>query len=728
MKLTEEQQLAVECTEPRFTIAASAGSGKTRVLTERYIRHVVDQGLSPHQILTISFTIESAAEMKARITSRLRDLGRIADAQAAEVGPIQTLDSFCRQILQTNALDAGVDIGISLLPGNHSVFRDAAQRVLDSALAEDQLGQKLQELYLDQPDYLQSDLLRLIQFRRERPLPIRELTAQGLAQQYYQLIETEDPAMLPMLMEGKTRGWIPKGGAPGDETLAMQCQLETMAQEAIAICQEEMMRRQEFDFLEIARLAVNLVQENEDARNRLRKQFAAMLVDEAQDLNDYQYELINALQIPQEMLVGDIKQSIYGFRGAAPRLFSDRLASLPVLQLHKNHRTSEPGILQFVRDNLGQALPDESMVGFDLDEVTNYSGVELWAAGNPAKEPKRLAAFVETYLLEKNVPPGDVAILVWQHSDSKPIADALQALGIPAGVIGGRKFHSVPLIRDAANLLELIGNPRHEFRLFAVLRSPIVGLSLDAVLLLQATGDLWNALHEPPADLPPEEQAMIAHFLGWFEDLSTNGDRLSAWEALSSVMERSQLMQAVARMTNRFQNMANLRKLLERAAQYAHLRPTDFAEFIRHAQWDDDREGQAQTVSLQDPVVKVMTVHGAKGLEFPVTILASEKGPPHRNRGLVVHRPSSLACIAPQFPKSWPSSFLQFLKAREEIAENSRTHYVAFTRAKRGLIINIGTTDLDNQTGSPVSLIRELTAHEVIPAGLVIRESPLRLG
>jgi ATP-dependent exoDNAse (exonuclease V) beta subunit len=112
---SEEQLLAVEETESLFSIRAGAGAGKTFVLVHRYLRHIVDEGMSPDQILAITFTKKAAASMKQRIVGELRDRGLAESAQIAETGPIQTVHSFCERVLRENSLEAGIDPEFSVL-------------------------------------------------------------------------------------------------------------------------------------------------------------------------------------------------------------------------------------------------------------------------------------------------------------------------------------------------------------------------------------------------------------------------------------------------------------------------------------------------------------------------------------------------------------------------------------------------------------------------------------
>ena len=133
-----EQAEIVGTIVQRFAVRAAAGSGKTSVLVDRYIRHVVDLGFSPDEIVTLTFTRKAASVMKRRIVERLRDLGRTDDAQAAETGPIQTIHSFCERILRENAVEALIDPEFEVLdgPNKHALFDRAITNALLASRSE----------------------------------------------------------------------------------------------------------------------------------------------------------------------------------------------------------------------------------------------------------------------------------------------------------------------------------------------------------------------------------------------------------------------------------------------------------------------------------------------------------------------------------------------------------------------------------------------------------------
>ena len=122
IKLTDQQPKVVHSQERTLLVRAAAGAGKTRVLTERYLKHVLQDRLAPEQILAITFTRKAAAEMKRRIVARLIENGRYLDAQAAETGPIQTIHGFCERVLREHALEAALDPAFEILSESDQGF------------------------------------------------------------------------------------------------------------------------------------------------------------------------------------------------------------------------------------------------------------------------------------------------------------------------------------------------------------------------------------------------------------------------------------------------------------------------------------------------------------------------------------------------------------------------------------------------------------------------------
>lgn len=722
-ELTAEQRRVVECPEPKFSVSASAGSGKTRVLTERYLHFVLERDLSPQHILTITFTNKAAAEMKRRITTGLRNAGRIQEAQQAEVGPIQTLDSFCQQILKENALAAGVDPDFSVRSNHDQLLSHSVREALEDYVATTEGGLLVDPAIM--PEDVERALIELARARRSLPfdLSYEDFVKQALETACRLLAElTGKPPFAPEDLVASLPKDLARKGLDHERSLKAQFAFEQICAIALDRYRSSMRQSQQFDHDEIAQMALRLVLEDESVRNRLRGKFKVLLVDESQDLNRLQVQLLEALGIAEEMFVGDYKQSIFRFRGADVSLFLDRSSQVPTLPLSKSHRTRKQGILQFIDEALASYFPHYQRFISDLDQASNYEGVELWESPDPAEDATVLAAYIEQLVQADHVPVKDICVLVRNHAEALNISLALQARDLPVATFGGRSFYSDPLIRDLANLLELFENPGDNYRLFGVLRSPIVGVSLDTVLTLLRTGSIAEALVGlDECAVEPLDRAKLEHFNAWFRPLAQVADRFTAWDVMSQVVRCSPLMEALAQAPNRIQNLANLRKLMEISGRDGALRPGEFAEQIRAFQRFYDEEGPGQIADLDDPFIKVMTIYSAKGLEFPVTILATmrQQKPKKLFPGTVVSLGHGQTPYV-YFEPNWFIELIDRKRARLEEAESQRLLYVALTRAEERLVVLVPPRDIQ-----PSPEIRRIRASFTSAPGIVFRESPL---
>jgi ATP-dependent exoDNAse (exonuclease V) beta subunit len=280
------------------------------------------------------------------------------------------------------------------------------------------------------------------------------------------------------------------------------------------------------------------------------------------------------------------------------------------------------------------------------------------------------------------------------------VQQSLTQAGLQARIAGGsEKFFSRMPIRDLANAMEALTDPESDFALLALLRSPIVSLSLDSIVLLQAAHQdqdvpLRDLLFQ--FDCPiPEDQAKIGEFLGWFVPIASYADRHAAWEVLSKIMFQSPYLKKVGATANALQSLANIRKLFTMAVQHPDLGPKEFAEKIRRITTLNVKEGDAPAVDDDDHTIQIMTVHKAKGLEFKVVILADLFKPtkPRKSilNALLVDQNTGLVFLKTEIESlSYRWYFEQM--AQETVAEEQRVLYVAMTRAQETLIMMVGNS------------------------------------
>lgn len=759
--LSEEQLAVVSAAAPRFTVVAAAGAGKTSVLVERYLRHVLEDGLRPDDILTITFTKKAAAQMKERIVRRLNELGRTADAQVAETGPIQTIHSFCERLLRENSLEAGLDPGFEILSESHAsrmaaaCIREALASPLDEepqaeelisylagkrpafgenkspyGILESAVGKVLSEIrgcgvtfevFCDR--HRSPSILRLAWesiLLSEVPEEAREAFDQAIGASFAERLRSAVKAA-----GVRMPAWLKGGLDPSaeEEALRHTCGVAQLAAAAWWRLDRDMQRAQALDFTALEERAVRLLARSEVTRRRLREQVKVVMVDEAQDLNPMQYTLLRHLDVAQEMLVGDHQQSIYGFRQADVEIFNRRASSSEALRLSRNFR-STPGILRFVDFVFGRqwdgyvAMSEVTgPMDFDADGGRDFSGVEIWR--QPKDDYPGVASYVAELLVE-GVPPKEIAVLVRDSIGAQAVEHALRTAGIPARVAGGtERFYTRLEVRDLANALRAVADPYDDFSLLACLHSPVVGLSLDTVFLLGREANVVERLasFEPPVQ---EDAARLNGFLEWYEPLRKIADRLAAWEVLAEIFARSRLIESLARRDKPEQLLANVRKLLSLAAQEPDLGPLDYAERIREIQDLRHKEGDAPADADDADIVTIMTIHKAKGLEFPVVVLPqTNKRLAATAKELVVE--PRLGLVATKFGKL-PSLMHRFLterrKERDE-REEFRVLYVALTRAKSRLCVCLYPVGRDRS----VSRVLSDLIGDAVPPGVVVRDS-----
>lgn len=729
-ELSIEQREVVQARDPRLNVVAAAGAGKTFVLVERYLRHVVEEGRRPDEILTITFTKKAAAEMKRRIVDRLRSLGRHADAQVAETGPIQTIHSFCERLLRENSLEAGLDPQFEIMSESQTTrlvnacVREALASPLDDApqaealltflagkrqpwgdnkspygVLEEAVNRVLHELRgsgLSQLQVQQWHLDPRILRDKWEDAMLQAVSPEARAA----FANVEAPSFQEALQQAvksvgeRVPAWL-KGRPETEaeyEALEHTCGLVQIACAAWWRLDSQMDALQALDFSALEERAVRLLGRSETTRERMRSQYRVVMVDEAQDLNPIQYQLLDGIVPDSLMLVGDAQQSIYGFRQADVGLFNKRVAEIGSKRLSRNYRSSA-GILNFVDFVFGSLwsqryTPMGSPAELDLDDVSSgrdFTDIEIWRQAN--NDMDAVAMYVQE-LHQEGIPYRDITVLVRDAGGARAMEMGLKQAGVPHRVAGGsERFYTRLEVRDLANALRAVADPYDDFSLLACLRSPLCGLSLDSIVLLGIDRPVVEQLaeFEPPLQ---EDRPRLEAFLAWYEPLRHVADRLSAWEVLSELFAKSDLLPALGRRNDKDALLANVRKLFSLAAKEPELGPLEYAERIREIQDLRHKEGDAPADEDDADLVTVMTIHKAKGLEFPVVILPqTDKRLVANARELVVEPRRGL--VATKFGKgqcTMHKLLTEGRKIRDE-EEEMRVLYVALTRAKNRLCL-----------------------------------------
>ena len=780
---TAEQVAAIERRSGALLVSAAAGSGKTTVLVERFVRSVLEDGVAPASMLAITFTDKAAGELRARVRARFLELGERRLAQETEAAWISTIHGFCARVLRQHAVSAGLAPGFVVL--DEPTARELRAQAFDDALAgflDDGDGTRAEALDLVaayRPDRLATMLLEIydalraagreprLRLPREHGYPQaeRDALAAGcdaalgelaaatgkLAERARGLVEdcagivaglgaeqAPAPAQLARgrFATGKTKALQGPGVAAylgARDAFASAC-ADRAARAALVLLDELLGRYAEryaagkrerggldYDDLELA--TRDLFRSEPALASAYAERFERLMVDEFQDVNRLQLELLEPLERDNAFVVGDELQSIYGFRHASVEVFRERRAALAATgaaaSLQVNFR-SQPEILTAV-NRIEHAGAEPIVAG--RESVSCPPGdprVELllcdrdapWPDDDPlpASQPWRraearsVAARVAELVASGAHPAGDIVVLLRAAGDMATYERALEDAGLATLAAGGRGFWARQQVLDLCAYLAALVNPRDERALLGVLASPLgAGASPDALALLGLAGRerrraLWDLLRSGDdawaAALPAAEQVRIAGFVEVFANERTRAARLGLDTLLERAVRRSRYDEHVLRLPGGVRRLANVAKLIRLAAAFEATRGRDVRALVDRALSEleaGSREPDAPVELAGLDAVRLMTMHAAKGLEFPVVVLADlGRAANAQTPDLLVDEDRIGLRLVSMHGASVPA--LDYAQLRDErlardAEEERRIMHVAMTRAEERLIL-----------------------------------------
>jgi ATP-dependent exoDNAse (exonuclease V) beta subunit len=782
--LTEEQELAVARRHGSLLLAAGAGSGKTSVLVERFVRAVLEDGLAPSRILAITFTERAAGELKERIRARFAALGAREAARDIEAAFIGTFHGFCARLLRTHPLLAGLDPEFTVLDEPH------AGRLRVQAFSAS-LG-----AFVARPGSAEVDLLAAYSADRVRAMVLgvyAQLRSHG-----------HSHPTLPAVSEADLTDAVDVEGARACALL--DALLQGFSARYAALKRE----RSALDFDDLELRARLLLEEHPEVRASWSERLELLAVDEFQDTSPRQLAILNALERDNLFTVGDELQSIYGFRHAEVGLFRARRALLAErgasLALTYNFR-SRPPLLAAINAVFAARFAASYT---PLMAGREEEGEERAATGGPVAAPPtppRSAgpeAPLELLLTDRRAwngdspactPPGELSAPRWRHAEARLLASRIAEL-IDAGrarpgevAVLLRSVGDLPLyqraleecglrtlaavgsfwghqqVGDLLAYLRALANPLDEVALYSTLASPLVGLSSDALALLaqaaQGAGvSVWDTVrgfvpslreglaaaererlvaagllaldhphpssseHEHPvaaepmrpdaAEPEPEAMAESGRFVpADRERLASFAVRFASERASAASRPLSELLHRalsasgyehyVLSLPWGERRLANIHKLQRLALRYEAQEGRDLRGFLAHiAHQQEEMEGaepEAPAGELEPEAVRLLSIHAAKGLEFPVVCLADlGRVPPTSAPSLLVDGPRVGLRLA-RLDGSAPVPCLDYStllqeRRQAEAEEEDRILYVAMTRA-RDLLVLSGAVDFE---------------------------------
>lgn len=779
MRLTAEQDRAVRSWDRGdICVVAGPGSGKTRVLVERLRWLIAERKVSPERILAITFTEKAANEMRARLVEG--SSASSSERALFEAAQISTIDAFCNRLLKEHALEAEVDPGFEILDEDESrdLLHGAIEQVLDEAYVDDEESVRTflasyaaatTRSVRDATAALQRDLAALVQrvrsfgcepSLRESTPPAGELAAAlrelaedkglpGLVELATRLDADpaeDDDALGSLLREtelavagirraGRSKALV---GAVKEELLPACLAAATAAshrsqrewllrtmQRILTAFRHAKLAAGRMDFDDVLAGAAGLLAS--DSCPELR--FEHVLIDEFQDTNPLQVLLVEHLldaqgrQRPVRFVVGDINQSIYGFRHADQNVFRRYRLSLEerggdVIRLLDNFR-SRPDVLSAVHAVLPGG-PDSGVEAHRLSATSGFPAksepsveVQVVARGGASaaeweaswlarrlhelKRDLRVADRREGAQGSRSLEWGDVAVLVRTHNRAAQFAGAFRRLGVPCRTAGGRGLFEAPETAELGAFLRVLRNPRDEISLAAVLKSPFCGIDDAALLQLKRSG---KNLSEALSDGAVLGGTAAGRLERCRELLATiRADR-------AAVPVRALLARAVASCGYRTylalredgqEAIGNLNRLLEWIGRREEQRGESLDEVsaaLDRALEAGHPAGETPDHSARGPAVEILTMHAAKGLEFPVVALASLQSEARSAAPGLVFSPEhgiGARWRDPAGNGTRPDQAYRLVSAEtkhREHDEADRLMYVAMTRAEEHLLLS----------------------------------------
>ena len=743
MDLTSEQRTIIEADASDLAVSAGAGSGKTRVLVERYLRLLRDCSIP--QIAAVTFTEAAAAEMRERVRREVMSDPSLEQHRALlDEAAIGTVHSLGLRLLREHPVEAGLDPAAAVLPDDEAELlrRAACIEAIDAAAEADDertaalrgigvyhAGLRLPRMVAERdavesafagmgadstgwPAYVRAVLddhygPRQVELRRqaeEIAWQIRRdagAVSDRLAEVAHAVLPPLGEACeadswqdyLAFLAEARSRTNLQSGGnAPAavsvkdamrdlrelnDEAqrlptwnehdgpaLEVLAGLRDLFEDAVRRYEAAKQAQGALDYLDLELGAVDLLRDHPAVAAAVRERFRHLMVDESQDINPVQAELIELIAgadgagpRPALFLVGDARQSIYRFRGADVHRFTalqDLVARRggPLLPLSRSFR-SHDALVGRINELFGEVFAGTALSLAALPPMTGRPGeapgdgphLTLTQIGSEApdggrpREPERrrveadvIAEEIERLLAEgrlvwdrddremRPARPGDIAILLRRFRHVHVFQQALDTHGITAATPSGTGFFTRQEVLDCINLLRWLAEPQDDLALSGVLRSPFFALGDDTLLALRERGRPLTALADPPEAIAGEERARCAHASETLTELRRAAASLPADALLELALERTAFEASWAPLAGGEQARANIRKLLRIVRTLAGHPLSEVVSYLEQRRDDlDPREGPA-TLDRPD-AVQLMTVHGAKGLEFPIVFV-----------------------------------------------------------------------------------------------------------
>lgn len=677
--LNEKQQEAVQTTEGPLLVIAAAGSGKTRVLAHR-VAYLMEQGVAPESILAITFTNKAGGEMRERIEKLIRNSTRLPDEQELEIRnysgtPLMgTFHSICARFLRRELANLGQSIN-----SNFAIYDTDDQLSLVKKVME--------ELELDSKKFNPRAILSHI------------------SQAKNELLEPEQYA-------DQAKEFFDK--------ITAQVYLRYQA---------GLSNSNALDFDDLLFMMVRLLRDNSAILAKYQEQFQYILVDEYQDTNRAQYLFLKLLAQSHRniMAVGDDYQSIYAFRQADIRnilSFEKDYPEAKIIFLEQNYRST-----QTILAAAQQVILNNQFQRHKKLWTENHTGekISVQNLGNEKREGEWLAKTIKANLTEGQK-LSDHCVLYRTHAQSRALEEAMLKYGLPYRIVGGLKFYERKEIKDILAYLRLVNNPRDAISLERIYNTPGRNIGVASFKKLMGEADPIRVHARAERGLKDlgrgDSNGVGMDLIAFLHDQATKTDGVLKSKALAGVKELAKTLTDLTspdkakltlfrfikhllselsyqdylkeKTTEAEARWENVQELLTVAKKYDDLNLAEgLAKFLEEVALIQDADRTTETQNL----ITLMTIHAAKGLEFPTVFMVGME------EGVFPH---SRSLINPA-----------------ELEEERRLCYVGITRAKKKLYLTHCSyrTMYGNTQYNPVSrflgeipedLISQTIAEEIV--------------
>lgn len=620
-ELNEPQREAVTTIEGPVMVIAGAGSGKTRALTYR-VAYMIQEGIDPFSIMALTFTNKAAREMKERITQ----LVNASDARNVWMG---TFHSIFARILRIEAEKIG-------FTSNFTIYDTDDSKAL--------INQILKDLQLDTKIYPAKSVLSRISSAKSS------------------LYSPDDYAKDPEIQETDRKANKP-----------------LMAQ-LFKLYNDRMHRANAMDFDDILYYTNVLLRDNPEVLYKYQNHFKYILVDEYQDTNHAQYLIVRRLAALFENIcvVGDDAQSIYAFRGANIQNilnFKNDYPDYKLIRLEQNYRSTQNivnasnSVIAHNKDQIKKKVWSDKEVG---------ERISLIKANSDTEEGTLVANSIFGYKMTRQLANKDFAILYRTNAQSRSLEEALRKQNIPYKIYGGLSFYDRKEIKDLLAYFRVVINPEDEQALLRIINYPIRGIGKTSIDRLIVCADehktsIWRCISNNvfPADFNMGNINKIRDFVVMIKSFQSLQEKMNAFELAKHITNSIGLIKLLKEddSPEGVSRVENVEELLNAIMEFSDKQVdettgeaarVDLVQFMEDVALLTDSEMKKEEENPD--YVSLMTIHAAKGLEFPYVY--------------VVGMEESL------FPG------VMSLSTREELEEERRLFYVAVTRAMTKLTLS----------------------------------------